>query len=267
MPPMNEPQQPMQQAQVNFALDIGWGTLQISTQVPSERVDLVQILPAIKEISSNIANAVSSVAEQSGHPVSCKAGCGACCRQLVPVSLFEMEELANWIKSLPQEQQAVLESRFQAALVTLKTSGVLDRLDFRQLPSNGGEEGQELVLDYMRLGVPCPFLENESCSIHPIRPLICREYMVTSPPEFCAWPTLETVRPVPRPVKLSQALFALGREITAEKQGWMPLVFLYAWMGSGMTVANAYQATGPDLLRLVMESIAVSDNPTDIALG
>ncbi|HEY5241787.1 MAG TPA: YkgJ family cysteine cluster protein [Polyangiaceae bacterium] len=30
--------------------------------------------------------------------------------------------------------------------------------------------------------VSCPFLEEESCSIHPDRPPICREYLVTSSP-------------------------------------------------------------------------------------
>jgi Fe-S-cluster containining protein len=36
--------------------------------------------------------------------------------------------------------------------------------------------------------MPCPFLEDESCSIHPDRPLVCREYLVTSPAELCAGP-------------------------------------------------------------------------------
>jgi Fe-S-cluster containining protein len=38
---------------------------------------------------------------------------------------------------------------------------------------------------YFALGIPCPFLEDESCSIHPQRPLICREYLVTSDPALC----------------------------------------------------------------------------------
>jgi hypothetical protein len=33
---------------------------------------------------------------------------------------------------------------------------------------------------YFLQGVACPFLEAESCGIHPDRPLACREYLVTS---------------------------------------------------------------------------------------
>lgn len=267
LPPMSDAPLPVPPVQVNFALDIGWGTLQISAEVPSERVNLVQILPALKQVTSNIMNAVAGVGEQSGHIVSCQAGCGACCRQMVPVSLFEMEELANWVQTLPPEQQVALESRFQIALAALRESGVLERLDLKNLPGKVGQQGEDLSMDYLRAKVACPFLVDESCSIHPIRPLICREYLVTSPPEFCTWPTVETVRPVPRPVKLSQALFALGQAVTAEQQGWMPLVFLFGWIRSGMTVAAAYQGTGPDLLRMVIERIATSENPTDIAFG
>ena len=54
------------------------------------------------------------------------------------------------------------------------------------------------------MGVPCPFLEDESCSIHPERPLVCREYLVTSPAALCAGPTQEGVTPVAVP-KVSMA--------------------------------------------------------------
>ena len=50
----------------------------------------------------------------------------------------------------------------------------------------GKEERTPLALSYFRLGIPCPFLEEESCSIHPDRPLSCREYLVTSAPIHCA---------------------------------------------------------------------------------
>ena len=36
--------------------------------------------------------------------------------------------------------------------------------------------------EYFQLGIPCPFLEEESCSIYHDRPITCREYLVTSPP-------------------------------------------------------------------------------------
>lgn len=34
-------------------------------------------------------------------------------------------------------------------------------------------------------GPPCPLLENNECSIYPVRPLICRGYFVSSDPRSC----------------------------------------------------------------------------------
>ena len=74
------------------------------------------------------------------------------------------------------------------------------------------------------LGIPCPFLEDESCSIHPARPLVCREYLVTSPAELCAGPAQEGVTPVPVP-KLSMA----ARRLQEDGEDWFPLATLLAW--------------------------------------
>jgi hypothetical protein len=43
-----------------------------------------------------------------------------------------------------------------------------------------------MSLEYFRLGITCPFLEDGSCSIYEHRPLVCREYLVTSPAAHCA---------------------------------------------------------------------------------
>ena len=110
-------------------------------------------------------------------------------------------------------------------------------------------------MDYLHAGVACPFLLNESCGIHPIRPLICREYLGTSPPQFCVSPTPETVRPVPMPMKLSHALMSMASRLTEEKTGWIPLVLLFEWIRAGKTVGPAYEMPGPELLRYVIEQV------------
>lgn len=245
--------------QVDFSLAVGGGKLNASAVVPTGETTLKQLLPVLQELSSSIVDATVQTVRSEGHEISCRAGCGACCRQLVPLSLFEAGVLAEWVRSLPQEQQAVLETRFNTALQALRNGGVLERLAPRQAPAPGSPEQHQLAVDYFRQGVPCPFLQNESCSIHPIRPLICREYLVTTPAEFCAAPTAETVRPVPMPVKLSNALFHMGAELTDEGQGWMPLVFLLAWAKLGRDVGTAYHASGPELLRMVVLQLATND--------
>lgn len=79
-----------------------------------------------------------------------------------------------------------------------------------------------LVCRKLRLGVACPFLEKESCSIHRDRPLVCREYLVTSPPAACAEPGSGQIRQVNIPVTVWSVF---GRSVSADGSlEWMPLV-------------------------------------------
>jgi len=101
---------------------------------------------------------------------------------------------------------------------------------------------------YFALRVPCPFLEEESCSIHPDRPLVCREYLVTSPAELCAGPTQEGVTPVPVPK------FSLGaRRLQDEGDAWFPLAMLFA--GSRRKPTAAKRRPGTEWIQRFLKSL------------
>lgn len=178
--------------------------------VPSGRVAAVEVVPALQ----GLVNAVVAAAE-AGQPISCRKGCGACCRQLVPVSRSEGERLLGVIEGLPAGRRAALAERFAAAEAAIVAGGLAER---------GDRADRELSAAYFALGVPCPFLEDESCSIHPERPLVCREYLVTSPAELCAGPRQEGVTPVPVP-KVSLA----ARGLQEDGDDWFPLALLMRW--------------------------------------
>lgn len=178
--------------------------------VPNGPIEAADAVPALQ----GLVNAVVAAAE-AGKTVSCRKGCGACCRQLVPVSSSEGERLLRVVDSMPAGRRDALKARFAAAEAAITGAG----LDQRQ-----GRSDRELSVAYFALGIPCPFLEDESCSIHQERPLICREYLVSSPPELCAGPTQEGVTPLPVP-KVSLA----ARGLQDEADGWFPLALLMAW--------------------------------------
>jgi hypothetical protein len=115
--------------QVDFTLAVGEGRLDASVVVPAGTVTLTQILPAIQGLTSNIIDSMVQIVQSEGRQISCKAGCGACCRQMVPLSIFEAEALAEWIATLPEEHQDQLRQRLHAALLALKKRGILDRMD------------------------------------------------------------------------------------------------------------------------------------------
>ena len=178
--------------------------------VPNAAVPAAEVVPALQ----GLVNAVVEAAER-GKAISCRKGCGACCRQLVPVSRTEGERLLQVVEAMPAQRREMLKARFAAAEASIEAAGLKERQ---------GRSDRELSAAYFALGVPCPFLEDESCSIHPERPLVCREYLVTSPAELCAGPKQEGVTPVAVP-KVSLA----ARGLQEEKDDWFPLAMLMAW--------------------------------------
>ena len=66
-------------------------------------------------------------AQQEGRTVSCRAGCGACCRQPVPVSLPEAFLLYEVVAGQPLEQRERTLARFEAAKEVLQANGFGDR--------------------------------------------------------------------------------------------------------------------------------------------
>ena len=246
---------PSQAVKATFSLPIGGTSLQASVHLPPGRTTLTQLLPVIQNLENAIIGRVAEEAQSVGSPISCRAGCGACCRQMVPISLFEAEALTEWLKTLPENQLAVLHERFHRALTALRASGVLkDILDENWMLDE--QHTTKLATDYFHAGVPCPFLENESCSIHPIRPLSCREYLVTSPPEFCQDPSVHNVSGVQLPLRLSRAMFAFGQQIEQDRRGWIPLVFLLAWGRSGARPGDSVAGSGGEVLKKFLDQVA-----------
>lgn len=237
-----------------FSLPVGSAALNISAVLPAGPTTLTQLLPVIQNIENAIVAKLAQEADEAGSPISCGPGCGACCRQLVPVSLFEAEALMAWIRSLPEERRAVLEERFHRTLAALRDAGVIEKiLDEKWI--EGGEPVTELAIDYFHAGIPCPFLENESCSIHPMRPLSCREYMVTSSPALCQDPAKHQVAGVQFPLKLSRALYDFGRRMEQDPRGWIPLVFLLAWGKSGTQPGERVAGSAEEVLRAFLEQL------------
>ena len=167
-------------------------------------VPLSQLLSALRSLTNTVVDAAVERERGMGREISCKAGCGACCRQLVPLSLTEARELPHLIAGLEDAHRERVTARLNEAISKLRASGVLGRLERYSTLSR--DERSELSTEYFRLGIPCPFLEDESCSIHPVRPVICRQYLVTSDPSHCANPSAETVAPVPIAANVFAAL-------------------------------------------------------------
>lgn len=205
--------------------------IEATAEVPPHPIAVSNLLPLLQRVEEAVVETAVAAAVEEGRTVSCRAGCGACCRQLVPVSVAEADYLARRVSELPDDERRAVEARFTAALAGLDRLGLVERL--RTLP---GDPDVAAVHDYgvryFAAGVACPFLVDESCSIHPHRPLSCREYLVVSPAERCARPEAEPIERVPVPRDLSAAMYRLGDGTPASPTHWIPLVLVLEWQAT-----------------------------------
>ena len=210
-------------ASVALSLRVSGEVLDAALEVPAGPARIDDLLPALQALTDALVAVATKQAQADGRRVSCRAGCGACCRQLVPVSEVEARRLAELVRALPDPERAIVEDRFARALEAMAAGGLLDRLRASDTPMDR-DERRRVGLEYFARGVACPFLVDESCSIHRDRPLSCREYLVTSPAERCARPAPGTIDQVPMPTQLSRALMGTGDDGAAHPVRWRPLV-------------------------------------------
>ena len=229
----------------NIHLDMLGETRVFPVTVPlGERVPLDLLSPA-HELAHHATRVVVDQALAHGRTISCRASCGACCRQLVDISVIEAVSLADMVAAMPRERQRTVRQRFADALRCLEAVGLLDPgLPKGQRTLQVEIEGdakpdviaKTLGRRYFAQGIPCPFLENESCGIHPERPLVCREYHVTSPPEHCAQLYDAQVDSVQPPLHMSSVLGRTAGRLSGAQTWTIPLVLSLEW-----SEANGHQ--------------------------
>ncbi|WP_419785009.1 YkgJ family cysteine cluster protein [Pseudodesulfovibrio sp.] len=147
----------------------------------------LDILPHVFRIADAIHQKSDNDLARMDKSVTCGPGCSVCCNQLVPVSRWEALHLASLVGSLPASIKKRVIHRFNTGMERLSESGLLSQLTegFERHTCDNRAMGG-LKRAYWELRIPCPFLEDNSCSIHPARPLACRQFSVTSAPSRCA---------------------------------------------------------------------------------
>ena len=212
-------------------LRLGGEIVECEASIPAARIRLVDLLPTLQGFTNAIVAAAVRQVERLGRTVSGRKGCGACCRQPVPIAEAEAVQLAELVDAMPPERRERIRRRFRDGIERLAAAGLLDAV--RAAPSTDAREARErLGLDYLRQQIPCPFLDDESCSIHPHRPLACREYLVTSAPAHCSAPGPSKIDRVALPAKLSVALYRFGDGAAEARPRWLPLLFALEWAAS-----------------------------------
>jgi Fe-S-cluster containining protein len=242
----------------NIHLQLDGETRTVQVPIPAGQQTVAALFPAARAMAHQIIDfAVKKVLEQ-GRAVSCCAGCGACCRQIVAISLAEAHMLAQLVAAMPADRQAVIRKRFADALDKLEAAGLLDRQEpkgerhlIHPMPAPGTPVAPPLAWRYFQQQIPCPFLEDESCSIHPDRPIICREYLVTSPAERCARLFQEPIDKIELPVYMADAMVRTIHQVTGAELEAIPLVLALEWAEAHAQVMEK-EADGLEMLRTLV---------------
>lgn len=217
--------------------------VEVALSVPAGVVAVERLLPLFQGLANFLVDRAEAKALAEGRKVSCAKGCGACCRQIVPVSQAEARALGRLVAAMPEPRRRAVRERFARALAALEAKGLLAAIDAAREKPEG--KARELGLRYFAAGVACPFLEEEACSIHPDRPLACRQYLVTSPPAHCADPRPGSIVPVAVPSRPATALLLADQAESGVP--WLPLVYALIWHDEAPEIAP--KRTAPEIVQ------------------
>lgn len=212
-----------------------------------------RLLPLLQALTEEIVDRAERRIRAEGATVSCKVGCGACCRHLVMVSKTEAHHFRDLVEAMPEPRRTEVRGRFAEVRRRLQEGGLGALVRGAKGADEAKLDPDRIAGDYFALGIPCPFLEAESCSVHADRPLLCREYLVTSPSELCKEHPPEQLARVPLAARVSESLQALDRR-DGDGVGWIPLSVALQWAEENPDVGRA--VPGPDLVRDLLKTIA-----------
>lgn len=217
----------MNELTATITVKISGEVVKLNISIPDKQTTQDVILPLFWQISQIEEDIAIKNIQQEGRQISCKAGCGACCSQFVPVTPIEVQNIDKYVSQLPKKQRQKIRKRFTKAIEIFKEKGLLERLlNF----SSQNENLQEFGMAYFYLGIACPYLDNGSCSIHQVRPLSCRKYLVTSPSSCCKKPTPENIKMVSIPGQLSNTLTTLNTTYSYRANNIIPLSVSRLWL-------------------------------------
>jgi Fe-S-cluster containining protein len=167
----------------------------------------------------------------AGRQASCKRGCAACCRQLVNVSPAEAWLLREWAERREERLAEELRQRCEQAAREAAQLPHWAKLSAGIDSALSEREHYEAACSYFQLGLDCPFLHEEECLCHPIRPFACREYLVHTPADHCRVPFRHIVGRLHNTLYIAEALAGICAHLRQTEIELIPLPLALYWAG------------------------------------
>jgi Fe-S-cluster containining protein len=242
------------------------GVLRAPIELPDRPIRLAELAALVLPIDDRTTALAVERSAREGSPISCREGCAACCRQLVPVSPAEAFHLADVVEGLAPEHRDRVLSRFASRAEQLGRTWI--GYGLRHRLAEDEKRAAEIAVAYHKLQIECPFLEDERCSIYDDRPATCREYAVVTRKEACRFPGRAPIRRVPIAIRFSEALSRVSAEklaLAADER--IPLLSALDWAKSHEAHGRRKwpaEALFDELVRAIAEADGgASSGPTD----
>ena len=145
------------------------------------------MVPLARSLSAKITEVAVDKALLSGAKVPCNKRCSECCSYLAPLSVPQAYSLTEAIFVMPSAKRA----RVLKGCLSVAQRAQMYRQPMRSyVPSpdpSGNKAPASTASDWhWDLGLGCPFLPDDVCTIYEDRPLVCREYYATGCARACA---------------------------------------------------------------------------------
>src|SRR5262249_53175458 len=150
---------------------------------PVAREDAVAIAADVQAACDYGVDMRAEVCRQQGEVIACRAGCNACCEQLVMIYAAEAELIADWLRA---PERAEILRNFLAAYPSW-----IEGLGVSRAEGIAGTEARDAAgqfaacVAHWRRHVMCAFNRDGLCTIYPVRPVLCRSYHALDTSENC----------------------------------------------------------------------------------
>ena len=233
----------------DFQIETAFGPLpKLRVEVKNAPMRLSDIVPWICNIAGKIISLAASNSQKQGKPVTCGPHCSACCHQLVPLSAPEAIYIVELLLAMPYEQRFPILKRFEDMGKKIAKAGLNEKI--REGIPDGNTN--ELSREYFSAGIACPFLVDDSCSIHENRPIACREYNVTSDPKLCKSPFDGSIQILALQRRLTMRLHELAVQLCGISPGNIVFPLIFDWYDTHRELASRTWP-GPELFELMLD--------------
>jgi Fe-S-cluster containining protein len=150
---------------------------------PVSRADAIAIADDVQRAVDMGTSLRAEVVAKQGEIIACRAGCSACCEQLVMIWAGEAELIADWLRA---PENADIRQKFVDAYASWRDA-LGDSIDRIIAFTDAGDTKEQFaaLVAHWRRHVVCAFNRDGLCTIYPVRPVLCRSYHALDTSDNC----------------------------------------------------------------------------------